>query len=231
MERDEDYKGVLDLITAKSTLKRNIFELTIQRFADLKAQLEKITESLHVDVAERDPRLEISFKDLGKYQCQLTIAGDIFLFHMHTNIFQFAKNSMYWKSGYLQEDETRGFCGSIQVYNFLADSFRYRREQDIGYMMARIFLNKENHFFVEGKKEVGYIFNDFVNSELSDKCISKIVYAVIKSSLEFDLYSPNYDDIDEISVRDARSLKDVISLKTGKRLGFQFNSEIEEIQS
>lgn len=231
MEKDKEYKSVLDLITTKSTLKRDIFELTIQRFADLKVQLEKITEGLQADVAERDPRLEISFKDLGKFQCQLTIAGDIFLFHMHTNVFQFAKNSMYWKSGYLQEDETRGFCGSIQVYNFLADSFRYRREQDVGYLVARLFLNKENHFFVEGKKEMGYIFNDFVNSELSDRCICKIVYAVIKSSLEFDLYSPEYSDIDQISVREARSLKDVISLKTGKRLGFQFNSEIDEIQS
>lgn len=231
MEKKEIYSEVLDLITSKSSLKRDIFELTVQRFADLKEELAIIAEELRKDITEADPRLEISFKDIGKFYCQLTIAGDTLLFHMHTNVFKFAKDSYYWKSGYLQEDERRGFCGTIQVYNFLADSFRFNRERDIGYMVARLFLNHENHFFVEGKNELRYIFNDFVNSKLSKKCMRKIVYEVIKGSLEFDLYSPNYRDIDEITVHDARVLKDVISLKTGKRLGFQFGSDPNVIQS
>ena len=227
MKKNETYKEVLKLIEEKSVLKRDIFELTTQRFNDFKVGLGELTEQWQKDIARIDSRLEISFKDLGKYYCQLTIAGDILLFYMHTNIFHFARNSMYWKSGYLQEDEKRGYCGTIQVYNFLADSFRYRRENDVGYMLARIFINGENHFFVEGKKELGYMFNDFVNSELTLPCIQKIILAIVKNCLEFDLYSPNYDDIDQISVRDAISLKDVISLKTGKRLGFQFSADAE----
>ncbi len=231
MEKNGIYSEVLDLIKSKSILKRDIFELTIKRFADLKSELAEIAEELRKDIAEADTRLEVSIKDLGKFYCQLTIAGDTLLFHMHTNVFKFAKDSYYWKSGYLQEDERRGYCGTIQVYNFLADSFRFNREGDIGYMVARLFLNYENHFFVEGKSELRYLFNDFVNSKLSKKCLRKIVYEVIKGSLEFDLYSPNYRDIDEITVRDARVLKDVVSLKTGKRLGFQFSSDPNVIQS
>jgi len=224
-----DFEEVIDLIESKSVLKRDVFELTIERFDEFKSVLGEITEELSKAVEAIDPRLEITFRDLGKYYCQLTIAGDVLLFHMHTNVFHFAKNSFYWKSGYLQEDESRGYCGTIQVFNFLADSFRYRRENDIGYMIARIFINNENHFFVEGKKELGYMFNDFVNSHLSKNCIRKIIYSVIKYCLEFDLYSPNYNDVDQISLRDARSLKDVISLKTGKRLGFQFGSDNADI--
>ena len=229
MEKDKDYKETLELIKTKSVLKRDIFELTIERFEEFKIVLGEITEELSNEMAEIDPRLEISFRDLGKFYCQLTIAGDVLLFNMHTNVFNFAQNSFYWKSGYLQEDVNRGYCGTIQVFNFLADSFRFRRENDIGYMIARIFVNHENHFFVEGKKELGYMFNDFVNSRLGKKCIRKIIYSVIKYCLEFDLYSPNYHDVDQISLRDARSLKDVISLKTGKRLGFQFGSDSEDI--
>ncbi len=230
MENEKEHKEVLELIKSKSVLKRDIFELTIERFADFKIELAEITEELRKEIAQADPRLEVSFKDLGKYYCQLTIAGDILLFHMHTNVFKFAKNSFYWKSGYLQDDEKRGFCGTIQVYNFLADSFRYHRDSDIGYMLARIFLNYENHFFVEGKNELGFMFNDFINSRLEKKCIRKIIFSVIKNCLEFDLYSPNYSDIDKITVHDAHVLKDVISLKTGKRLGFQFNSEQEGVK-
>ena len=225
MEKDKDYEETLELIKSKSVFKRDIFELTTERFDEFKTVLGEITEELSKEMETIDPRLEISFRDLGKYYCQLTIAGDVLLFNMHTNVFSFAKDSFYWKSGYLQEDENRGYCGTIQVFNFLADSFRFRRENDIGYMIARIFVNHENHFFVEGKKELGYMFNDFVNSHLGKNCIRKIIYSVIKYCLEFDLYSPNYQDVDQITLRDARSLKDVISLKTGKRLGFQFGSD------
>jgi hypothetical protein len=34
---------------------------------------------------------------------------------------------------------------------------------------------------------------------------------------------PAYKNIQEITLEDASSLKDAISLKTGKRLGFQFS--------
>lgn len=231
MKKDKDYEETLELIKTKSVLKRDVFELTTERFDEFKTVLGEITEELSKEMEAIDPRLEIRFQDLGKYYCQLTIAGDVLLFNMHTNVFNFAENSFYWKSGYLQEDENRGYCGTIQVFNFLADSFRFRRENDIGYMIARIFVNHENHFFVEGKKELGYMFNDFVNSRLGKKCIRKIIYSVIKYCLEFDLYSPNYHDVDQISLRDARSLKDVISLKTGKRLGFQFSSDGDDISA
>ena len=231
MEKDKDFDETLELIKTKSVLKRDVFELTIERFDEFKTVLSEITEDLSKEMEVIDPRLEISFRDLGKYYCQLTIAGDVLLFNMHTNVFNFAENSFYWKSGYLQGDANRGYCGTIQVFNFLADSFRFSRENDIGYMIARIFINHENHFFVEGKKELGYMFNDFVNSRLGKNCIRKIIYSVIKYSLEFDLYSPNYHDVDQITLRDARSLKDVISLKTGKRLGFQFGSDEDNISA
>lgn len=227
MKKSNEYKDILELIETKSILKRDIFELTTIRFNDFKTELSELVEHWKKDIGKKDPRLEVSYKDLGKYYCQVTIAGDILLFYMHTNVFQFARNSMYWKSGYLQEDESRGYCGSIMVYNFLSDSFRFNRENDIGYMTARIFINSENHFFLEGKRELGYMFNDFINSELTVLCIQKIILAIVRNSLEFDLYSPNYDDVDQITVRDATSLKDIISLKTGKRLGFQFSSESE----
>ena len=44
----------------------------------------------------------------------------------------------------------------INIYNFLSDSFVYDRERDLGYLVARVFLNKEGHFFVQGKKQLGF---------------------------------------------------------------------------
>jgi len=33
----------------------------------------------------------------------------------------------------------------ISIYNFLSDSFKFNRVNDIGYLIARVFTNKENH--------------------------------------------------------------------------------------
>jgi hypothetical protein len=78
--------------------------------------------------------------------CELKAAGDLIIFHMHTNVFKLDQSHSLWKSSYLEEDEMRGYFGLINVYNFLSDSFKFNREGDLGYLVARIFLNKDGHF-------------------------------------------------------------------------------------
>lgn len=225
MKNDEVHSEVIKLIKEKSTLKRDVFDLTTQKFEMLKTELKKLTEVWKEEVRVFDPRLEIEFQDLGTYFCEQTIAGDTLLFSMHTNVFKFAENSMYWNSGYLQDDPNRGFCGVINVYNFLADSLRFKRQNDLGYLVARIFINHENHFFVEGKKQLGYLFNDFINSEFTPACAKKILMSIVLYTLEFDLFTPEYRTVQEVSLQDITMQKDSISLKTGKRLGFQLGYE------
>lgn len=229
MDEDQLHHEVLELIKNKASLKRDVFELTTQKFGMLKASLSELTATWKDNVAEFDPRLEVAYKDLGTYFCEQTIAGDTLMYSMHTNVFKFAENSIYWKSGYLQDDPRRGFCGVINVYNFLADSLRFKRQNDVGYLVARIFINHENHFFVEGKKQLGYLFNDFVNSEFSAECIRKILVSITKYTLEFDLFTPDYKSVQEVSLFEIESQKDMISLRTGKRLGFQMSSDAEPL--
>ena len=37
----------------------------------------------------------------------------------------------------------------------------------MGYCIGRIFINKENHYFVEGKRQLGFLYNDFMNSKMN----------------------------------------------------------------
>ncbi len=224
MDEEKLLKDVLNIVQSKSVLKRDVYELTKERFNNLKIELSQLTEVLQKETELFDSRLEVSYKELGSYFCQLTIAGDTLLFAMHTNVFKFEENSSYWQSSYLQEDINRGFCGSIQVYNFLADSLRFNRQNDVGYMVARIFLNHENHFFVEGKQRLGYLFNDFINSEFNPSCIRKVILSIIQYTLNFDLFTPKYETVQEVTLQEVSKEKDRISLRTGKRLGFQMSS-------
>jgi hypothetical protein len=223
MDRSETLYGeVIGLIRERSVLKRDVFELGKERFAELKEELKGLRARLKTDVAAFDPRLEVSFSDQGPFVCQLTIAGDVLLFVMHTNVFRFEESSSYWKSGYLKDHEQRGYCAAIQVYNFLADSMRYNRLNDLGYLVARIFVNCENHFFVEGRKELGYLFNDFVQSTFTRACMQEVLLAIVRYTLKFDLYAPPYANVAQITVQDATAQKDALASQTGKRLGFQF---------
>ncbi|MEM9052878.1 MAG: hypothetical protein AAGC47_12565 [Bacteroidota bacterium] len=215
-------KEILELIGTKSKLKRDVFELSKKRFKELKTILREYIESLSEEVKEIDSRLEIDYQDLGDYYAQVTIAGDTLVFSLHTNVFVFPEASPLWTTSYLKNNEQRAYCATIQVYNFLADSVRFKRDSDSGYLLARLFLNAENHFFVEGKKELGLMFNNFMNEEFSEDRMMDFITAVIKHSISFDLFVPNYENVAAITLGDANKLKDNIALRTGKRLGFQF---------
>jgi hypothetical protein len=150
------------------------------------------------------------------------VAGDLLIFQMHTNVFQFEQESSFWQTGYLRENPANSYVGTINVYNFLSDSFRYDRTADVGYLLARVFINRENHFVVQGKKQLGIMFNDIVASNFDTASQSKFVDQVILYALNFDLLIPPYENLHQITVEEMQDINHSGCLATGKRLGFQF---------
>jgi hypothetical protein len=167
----------------------------------------------------------MEYTDRSTFDAQLKVAGDMLLFSMHSNIFQFDRDHAAWKTAYIQKNKFNAYSGIINIYNFLADSFKYSRLDDLGYLIARIFINHENQYFVEGKRQMGMLFTNYGNEEFSKESLQKIVYTAINYSLEFDLLVPPYDTVKIASVGQAESKIQHSKLITGKRLGFQFNSD------
>ena len=92
---------------------------------------------------------------------------------MHSNVFEFDKNHGIWKISYVENNDMNSYCGIINIYNFLSDSFKYDRLDDLGYLIGRIFINKDNHYFVEGKRQLGFLYNDFGNAVIDTKAIKR----------------------------------------------------------
>jgi len=101
---------------------------------------------------------------------------------------------------------------------------------DYGYMVGRIFVNKDQHFFVEGKKQLGFLYNDFGSAVLDKAALRDIVETALKHVIEFDLLTPPYDKVNIVSVDDVKQLSQNLKLKTGKRLGFRFESDENEVE-
>ena len=113
------------------------------------------------------------------------------------------------------------------MYNFLSDSFSFNRERDVGYLVTRLLLNKDGHFFVQGKRQMGFLYNDLATNVLDRKQLKELLYAVINYVMEFDLLAPPYDQVSQVSVSEMNELNANQQLSTGKRLGFRFQADVD----
>ena len=229
MDYNKNQDLLFNLIKDKGVLKQDVFSNIILNFKILKNVLKEIGDDLKDRMDKVDERVIIEYKEAGEFEAQLRVSGDLLLFQMHSNVFKFDMSNNLWKSSYLSENTQRGYCGVINIYNFLNDSFKYNRGNDIGYLIGIIFINHENHFMVQGKRQLGFLYNDFINSTVDKEQLKSIVQSAILYALDFDLLVPNYDIVKETSVNQVRQISDTLKLKTGKRLGFTFQNNNDEI--
>ena len=230
MNHRESQELMFNLVKEKSVLKQDVFNNIILNFKVLKQVLKEVCDDLSTRISKVDERVIIEYKETGEFEAKVRVAGDLLIFQMHTNVFKFDRENSLWKTVYLSENDNRGYCGIINIYNFLNDSFKYNRYNDLVYLVGRIFINHENHFMVEGKRQLGFLYNDFVNHILDKDKLKSIIQSAIIYCLDFDLLVPNYDIIKEVSVREINQRIDDSRIKTGKRLGFVFNSNSDSVE-
>jgi hypothetical protein len=229
MDYNKNQELLFNLIKDKGVLKQDVFSNIILNFKVLKNVLKEIGDDLKDRMAKIDDRVIIEYKDSGEFEAQLRVSGDLLLFQMHSNVFKFDMNNNLWKTSYLKENPQRGYCGLINVYNFLNDSFKYNRLNDVGYLIGRLFINHENHYMVEGKRQLGFLYNDFINSTIDKDQLKSIVQSAILYALDFDLLVPNYDIVKQVSVDQVKQISNTLKMRTGKRLGFVFQNNNDEI--
>ena len=218
-------KKILELLKSKSSTKQEVFRVTKSVFSELSDILQKKSEVLSEEMKKEDKFVKLDFKSKGDFESHLKFSGDRLIFHMHSNVFDFANSHEIHKTSYVKEDKMRSFCGVIHIYNFLNDSFKYNRINDVGNLLARIFINKDKHFFVEGEKQLGFLFNDFVNQKINIQTMEQIIDASILFSLKFDLITPNFQDINLVDVHQLLDMNNSHKLRTSKSLGFKFSFE------
>jgi hypothetical protein len=224
-ELTEKKPVIENTLKEKSILKERVYDNTLKAFGLTKEILKNISIEINSDLNGIDPRVKMEYTDRGSFDAQLKVAGDVLLFSMHSNIFQFDREHPAWKTPYIQKNKFNAYSGIINIYNFLADSFKYSRLDDLGYLIARIFINHENQYFVEGKRQMGMLFTNYGNEEISKPALQNIIYTAIQYALEFDLLVPPYDTVKIATVGQVESKIQLSKVTTGKRLGFQFNSD------
>lgn len=226
MTEKEVRESLLEAFVIKSTVKQKVYGNTLQTFNLLKKVLKQLEGAYLSKIKDEVPFAVLPvYKERGTFEAEFKIAGDLLIFSMHSNVFEFDDKHPVWNTAYLKDDPLRSYCGTINIYNFLADSFKYNRVNDLGYLVARIFINKENHFFVEGKRQADEVVKDFAVDTISPGILRQIVETAIQYCIEFDLLIPPYEQVKIATVDQMNQKMSYSKMITAKRLGFGFKTD------
>ncbi len=217
---------ILETIVRKSTLKQSVFDNTFSTFNELKDTLFEMASEMDDQLDGRlDRRVRIEYRDRGKFEAQLQVASDLLIFQMHTDVFEFDANNIIWQNAYVQSDTANSYCGVINVYNFLSDSFKYNRNADEGYLIGRIFINREKCFWVEGKRQTIARPMAFGQRRIDREALIEIVEAAVNYAINFDLLTPPYEENKRVTVDQFNTKLDNSKFVTGKRISYDFSTD------
>ncbi|MBM3936433.1 MAG: hypothetical protein FJ343_04705 [Sphingomonadales bacterium] len=211
-------------VAAKSSTKQAIYRNTLHHFESIKGILAELAESWSSVMKVQDPSVEIVFKDKNNFECDFKFSGDTLCLCMHTNVFTFPPQHFVQKSARVISDPMLGYFGQIQIYNFLSDSFKYNRLADEGLLLARIFVDRDSHFFVEGKQQFGFLYNDVQEQILNKEVLLKILLQSVQYCLDLDLMVPPYEQVNSVALGQFLMENGSSGHKTAKRLGFMSES-------
>jgi hypothetical protein len=220
-EAEDRMNAIVSALKSKAGLKQQIYRSTKEVFAQLKGICKDIAAQLTQRVTSEDPSVTISYKDINEFEFHLQFSGDMLIFTMHSNIVTFPPEHHLTKLPYVAENPDRGFFGHIMVYNFMADTIRYNRLQDPGYLLARLLLNAEGHFYVEGVRQLSFLYPSLAQNVINPEMLKLLVEQVMEIAIETDLIAPVYQDIQVVSLGEKYARQMVGG---GTKVGFQMRS-------
>lgn len=217
---------ILETVIRKSTLKQRVFDNTFATFNLLKETLLEMASELDDQLeGHLDRRVRIEYRDRGKFEAQLQVANDVLIFQMHTDVFDFDAQHPVRRTPYVGADPANAYCGVINIYNFLSDSFKFNRNADEGYLIGRLFINREHRYFVEGKGQSSVRAADFGSGEIGREALIRVAEEAIAFALDFDLLTAPYETLARVTVDQFNTKMDNSKFVTGKRLGREYDTQ------
>ena len=212
---------IFEKLKTKACVKQNAFRTVQEVFKILKAKAEDITTELRERIVKVDKSIEVRLIKKNEYEFQLKVGSDMLIFTLATNVVTFNDEYEVMKSDYVKEKAERKYFGQIMVYNFLADTIKYNRLEDPGYLIARLIVNNEKHFFVEGAQQLNFLFADIVNNVISDDWLRLLVEKCIFTAIDMDLIGSTYPEIQNTNLKE--KMKNEKPMGTGQKVGFKMD--------
>jgi hypothetical protein len=217
---------IKNMLESKSTAKQTTFKHTCWAFRILSGEAAKIIEELKRRAKPGDPDVTVEYNMVTEHEFDVKLAGDMLIFVMNTNIVTFEESHPIMKEDYILEQEVNRYFGQIMIYNFMADSMKFNRVNDPGYLLARLMINHENRFFIEGDKELT-VYNKISERPIEEGDLKMLVNVVLRMAIENDLVAPAFTQIKSITLNQKKdhTMEFGGAQKIGFRMSYENNTE------
>lgn len=209
---------ILQTLATKSSNKQLVHRRVLAAFAELRTVVREVAQDLNSKMVGIDRSVVVEFVDRGEFEFEIRFSGDSLVFQVHTNAFLLPDGHPVLGSAYVSANPNRAYFGLIHVYNFLSDSFRMRRLNDLGTLMSRFFVNGEGHYFAEG---VGSLNMALTANAVCADDLRAWLYRLMVTAMDFDLQAAPFQAVQEVSVLALEGIREELRQRTGKRLGFR----------
>lgn len=214
---------IIEKLKNKASLKQKVSRVTEESFNELK----KVAKKMALELNEKMPKdidenVKIEFFDINQFEFRLKFSGDTLAFIRHSNVVKLHPENPIVQNKYMEEDKQRTYFGSIRVYDFLSDSFRYNRYQDAGILMARLLVNLENHYHIDSGIHFKALKQSVEKNVLDEKTMRFFIENAMITAIDIDLIAPQYKDIFTVSLKEHFENNQG---DAGTKLGFQMRYE------
>jgi hypothetical protein len=196
---EDKLNGIFQRLSSKSCLKQSVYRNTGTVFNQMEAEATAISNALSAKVK---------------------FSGDLLSFIRHSNTVTLPSDHPVMQTDYIRNNPANGYFGHIMIYNFMADTVKYHRLNDPGYLLARMLVNHENHFLIEGVRQLDFRSEDIEHNVLTESVLREFIESAMLTAIDNDLVSPGYQDIQVISYS-FKLANQMVS--QGEKIGFQMS--------
>jgi hypothetical protein len=224
MNTDQDHLDyITNLLKSKSAAKQTTYKHLLAAFSILSKESQRIISELKKRATPTDKDITIEFTPVNEHEFHVKLAGDLLIFVLHTNIVTFADDHAMMNDPYMKEKEVNRYFGQIMIYNFMSDSLKFNRVNDPGYLLARLMINHDNRFFIEGEGQLATLFNKISDQPLTTETLNALVKLSLAIAIENDLMAMPYPEVKFITLY--QKLEHTPDLGGGQKIGFRMSYE------
>ena len=226
-EQQDPLAYIRHMLESKSTAKQVTYKNLIGAFQQLSKETKRVIAELKKSVKSTDEDVTLEYRPVNDHEFHAKLAGDLLVFVLHTNIVTFGDDHPVMKEPYIRENEINRYFGQIMIYNFMSDSVKFNRVNDPGYLLARLLINHEGRYLIEGEGRLGAAFNKISGAAITEAELNVLVKLALMIAIENDLMAPPYPQVKFITL--FQKMEKTQEMGAGQKIGFRmsYQSKVE----
>jgi hypothetical protein len=219
MTQQDPLDYIQHLLESKSTAKQITYKNLLAAFNILSKESKTAVEELKKKIKPGDSDVTVEFAPVNEHEFNVKIAGDLLVFVLHTNIVTFEEAHPVMHDPYIKQKEVNRYFGQIMIYNFMSDSVKYNRVNDPGYLVARLLINHEGHYLIEGEGKLSSLANKISDAPFTEEELTIFVKLSFIVAIENDLTAPSFPQVRFITL--FQKNEKTQELGAGHKIGFK----------